>query len=87
MFEELTFPETAFLSAFYAYFVKNGIVQFQVWRPGTLTRSASNSYTLLAKFDFTVTEAPGLFGVSAYTVKPVYNDHLMGVILCLLELI
>ena len=61
LLEGLTIPDNGHVTAFYAYFVHNGTIQFQVWRPDQLR---TISFNLVAKFDFTVSQAPGLFGVS-----------------------
>ena len=63
LLQDLTFTEPGFVTSFYAYFMNNGDIQFQVWRPDGVQGSLY-SFTLVTAFDFTVTQAPGLFGVS-----------------------
>ena len=63
LLEDLKFSEAAVVTSFYAYFMHNEGLQFQVWRPDGVQGSL-HTFTLVATFPFTVTQAPGLFGVS-----------------------
>lgn len=57
LMESLQFPEHAFITAFSAYFVNDGLVQFQIWRRVSWREEL---FELVGKKDYLVTSAPGL---------------------------
>ena len=53
LIDDLTFPEPALVTSFSAYFVNDGDIQFQIWRP-----LSAGVFSLIAKFDFVISGAP-----------------------------
>ena len=65
MLDDLTFMIPSIVTSFYAYYVSDGLIQYQIWRASRRARrSTEETFELIAKFDYEVIGAPGLFGVS-----------------------